>query len=217
MKNVLISVVLLVSGFISPFAFAEFDEGIEYERISAAGPLASDEQVEVVEFFWFGCPHCYHFEPYLDNWLKTQKPEDVKFKRVPAVFKDKSGKPSAKMVLHAKMYYALDLMGEADRMMPLVFHEMQENRNKMDSIDAITDFLSSKDVNMETFDKAFKSFALNTRLRQESKLMDKYGLNGVPAMVVSGQYRSGSVKNYQQLVDVTSYMVEQVKKDQSAK
>jgi thiol:disulfide interchange protein DsbA len=206
MKKLLSLLVLFV--FFSPLAMAEFEEGHEYAPIPGAAPLPKDAPIEVVEFFWYACPHCYHFEPHINGWLKN-KPEAVTFTRIPATF-NKLAK------FHAEVFYALDLMGEADRTIPAFFEEIHEKKNKLATPEAVDAFLTAQGIELETFHKAIKSFAVQTRVRQAESMFRKYELTGVPSIVVSGQYKSANVKNYDELVQVIDHMISVVGEDQKA-
>jgi len=209
-KTITAGMMLLVSLF-SPLALAEFDEGIEYVMIDADAPMDQQASPEVVEFFWYGCPHCYKFEPHLEGWLKN-KPDDVQFVRLPATFNKLAE-------YHARVFFALDLMGEADRLMEPVFNEIHNKKNRLDNDDKVKAFLAANGFDerkIESFSKAMSSFAVQTRVRQAQSLFRKYGLRGVPSIVVSGRYRSGEVKNYNELVQVTDHMIDLVRKDKSA-
>ncbi len=202
MKKLFPLAMLLFAGLFTMPVLAEFDEGIEYVEISPQAPMDENAPVEVVEFFWYGCPHCYQFEPHLHGWMKN-KPDDVQFVRMPATF-NKLAK------YHAEVFYALDLMGESERLMTPIFEEIHKKRNRLENDAAVKAFLKQQgfdEKQLDGFSKAMKSFAVQTKVRQAASLFRKYGLRGVPSVVVSGRYRSGEVKNYAELVAVTDHMV----------
>ena len=99
--------VLLLSIWLLPLAAFGFEEGIEYQRVVPPQPTDDPSKVEVVELFWYGCPHCYHFEPILEAWAKN-KPDYVYFKRIPAIFRDS-------WVPFARAYYTAQVLGVLDR------------------------------------------------------------------------------------------------------
>ena len=206
MKKILAVFGFVLFSLVSVSAFAEFEEGHEYELLDQQPPVASDAAIEVVEFFWYGCPHCYQFEPYVKNWLAS-KPDDVKFIKMPASF----NKPAR---FHASVYYALDLMGEAERLNDIIFEAMHKQGNKLANQEAVEKLLAEHGVDIATFQKAMKSFAVDNRVQRAASLFNKYGLRGVPSVVVSGRYKSGNVKNYQQLVAVIDHMILLAKEEQ---
>ena len=208
MKKILAIFAFVLSILVSLPVFAEFTEGHEYRLLDAQPPVAKDAPIEVVEFFWYGCPHCFQFEPYVKNWLAS-KPEDVKFSRVPAAFNSGAR-------FHAYVYYALDLMGEADRLNDIIFEAMHKQGKKLATQAVMEQFLAEHNVDIATFKKAMKSFAVDNRVQRASSLFSKYQLRGVPVVVVSGRYASGDVRGYQQLIEVINYMIELAKEEQKA-
>ena len=206
MKTFLASIGLLITLIIPAVAFAEFDEGIEYRLLSNQPPVAKDKPVEVTEFFWYGCPHCYQFEPYIKKWLES-KPADVKFVKVPATF----NKPAK---FHAYVFYALDLMGEADRLMDVIFEAMHKKGNRLADQKAVEALLADNGVDITNFRKAMKSFNVDSKVKRATDQFRKYGLRGVPSMAVSGRFVSNEVKNYQELIKVTDHMIQLARDEQ---
>ena len=188
-------------------AFAEFEEGHEYRVLYNQPPVEKGAPLEVVEFFWYGCPHCFHFEPYLKNWM-AKKPEDVKLVKVPAAF-------HAQAKFHAYVYYALELIGEADRMQDIIFKAMHEQGNKLRDQAAVEKLLEANGVDVKTFRKAMKAWHVDSKVKRAIALFDKSQLRGVPAIAVNGRYTSGDVKSYQQLADVIDHMVGLVREEQA--
>lgn len=208
MKKFLAIFGFVLSVLVSTSVSAEFTEGHEYRLLDNQPPVAKDAPIEVVEFFWYGCPHCFKFEPYIKNWLAS-KPENVKFSKMPAAF-HKAAR------FHAQVYYALDLMGESERLDDIIFTAMHKQGNKLANQQAVEEFLAEHNVDIATFKKAMKSFAVDNRVQRASSLFNKYQLRGVPVVVVNGRYASGDVKNYQQLVEVIDHMINLAKEEQKA-
>lgn len=207
MKKLLAVFGLLLTVFTAQ-AFAEYEEGFEYKLLDKQPPVAKSTPVEVVEFFWYGCPHCFHFEPYINNW-KATKPDDTSFVKIPATF-NKTAR------FHAFVYYALDLMGEAERVSDAIFSAMHKQGKKLANQSDMEAFLSDEGVDIATFRKAMKSFAVDNRVKRASSLFSKYMLRGVPVVVVGGRYVSGDVKNYQEMVKVTDHMIELARQEQQS-
>ncbi len=174
-----------------------FEEGKHYTRIDKSKALDSDK-VEVVEFFMYGCPHCYSFEPYLNKWEKG-KPKDVEFIRVPATF-------NALSTLHARAYYALQILDAGEKIHPKFFSEIHNNKNIMRSIDALAEFVQKYGVDRSEFIDAMNSFAVEGNIRKATKLIKEYDINGVPAVAVNGKYlisasMAGSYDNMVKIID----------------
>lgn len=198
-KFAYISLILFIS---SGFVHAEeYKEGVEYKRI-ATQATESKDKIEVLEFFWYGCPHCYTFEPILKNWLKT-KSSDIEFVRVPAVFR-----PEWKV--HARTYYALQAMGLEDEYHPVIFDAMHKDKAKLYTEDAMIDFLVSKGVNKDEFKAAYSAFSVDGQVRKAIKKVKGYAIEGVPAMGVNGKYLvSGkSAGSYEKMLKIVDSLIE---------
>ena len=140
-------------------------------------------KVEVIEFFWYGCPHCNEFEPYLESWIKKQGP-DVVFKRVPVAFRPD-------FVPHTKLYYALKALGVEDKLTPTVFNEIHKNKDYLLTPEAQADFLAKQGVDKQKFLNAYNSFTTTSETNRAAELVKKYDIDGVPTLVVQGKYVTG--------------------------
>lgn len=183
-----------------------------YEHVSPPQPTQTPAKVEVVELFWYGCPHCYDLEPYLARWLQT-KPEHVAFVRMPAVF-------SANKLwqLHAQAFYTAEALGVLERIHPALFEAVQKTRRPLSTPEQLRAFFKDNGVAEDEFKKAWDSFSVQARLRQAMTLTQRYGIDGVPAIVVNGKYRtSGSLTgSYPNLIKVIESLVDQEHKAMSA-
>lgn len=207
MKNIWLAFVL--GSVIPMLACAEkkettgFVEGIEYQRVLPPQPTKAEAgQVEVVELFWYGCPHCYRFEPALNAWLKN-KPDNVVFLRIPAQLN-----PNWK--IHAQAFYTAELLGVGEKMHQPLFHAMQEERLPLNDPASLQTFFAKHGVKKEDFDKVFNSFALQARLKHADNLVRRYGANSVPTVIVNGKYRTNTTiagGSHENLIDVINYLV----------
>ncbi len=178
-----------------------YTEGVHYQSISPAAPTATGPgQVEVVELFWYGCPHCYDLEPFIEEWLKT-KPKSIEFRRLPATL-------NPGWVNHARTYFALESIGELDRIHPLLFLAIHEQGRRLRDISSITRFLSQQGVDSDKFLQAYESPEVQTKLSQATWLNNQYAASGVPAVVVNGKYlaSAGMAGSYDKLIDVINYL-----------
>lgn len=183
-----------------------FEENVNYELILPEPEYAKPgEPIEVMEFFMWSCPHCYRFEPFVKQWLKT-KAEDVEFVQVPVMFGGSAN-------LHAKVFYALQAIGELDRLNEAFFVEIHDKRNRLKTRDAVDAFLASQGVDMEKFRKAMKSFAVAAKTNRASVLMRRNGIRGVPALVVDGRYKSGRGLSYKEMVELADFLAERVREE----
>jgi thiol:disulfide interchange protein DsbA len=188
MKFKLLIPVLLACLF-SNVSAASIDEGIEYKAVSPAQPTITKNKVEVIEFFWYGCPHCYHFEPYLKSWL-AKKPANVTFIRIPAVFN-----PS--WAIAARAFYTAETLGilekknaDKETFHTAYFNEIHKKKKNLDSKAEIQAFFARFGVSAEDFNNTFNSFAVNTRVGRAEALSRRYQIDGVPSLIVNGKYRT---------------------------
>lgn len=163
---------------------ADYAEGIDYAAVVPPLAGATEGKVQVVELFWYGCPHCFQFDPYLHTWLKT-KPANVEFVRIPAIFNNPTWK------LHAQAYYTADVMGVLDKVHEAMFDAMHVKKQRINTKEAIRAFFVSRGIDGGEFDATFESFAVSGLVRQAAQLTKQYGIDGVPTMAVQGKYRVG--------------------------
>jgi len=183
-------------------ASGRFQLGTHYERLPAAqGTSSSPDLIEVAEIFWYGCPHCYTFDPYLENW-REDLPEDVSFVRIPAVW-------SALLQIHARAFYAAEALGISDELHAPIFREIHINRNGLDSQGALADFFVAHGVEAGAFDAAYESFAVNTKMNRADELSRRYRIASVPTVIVNGKYTTdaGMAGNYEDLMELIDELV----------
>jgi len=158
--------------------------GTDYTVLQAAQPVDAQGKIEVIEFMWYGCPHCNEFDPYLEAWVKKQGP-DVVFKRVPVAFRDD-------FIPHSKMYHALDALGLADKLTPAVFNEIHDKKKYMD---------------------AYNSFSTQSDLQRDNKLLQDYKIDGVPTLAVQGKYETGpaTTNSLPGTIQVLDFLISQIR------
>ncbi len=161
-------------------SFAGIDEGIEYKRLPSPMPTVDPKKIELLELFWYGCPHCYRFEPKLKKWLK-KKPANVVFVRVPAIFNPRWG-------FHAKVYYTAEVLGVLDKLHDALFEAIHVQRKQMKTVEEVRKLFVRYGVKPKDFDKAFASFMVDAKVRRAKDLTRRYGISGVPSLVVNGKY-----------------------------
>jgi len=182
-------------------------EGRDYVKLSQRQPVQDPKRLEVIEFFWYGCPHCFAFEPVLEAWLK-KLPPDINFRRMPVAFRE------VPFVLHQKLYFALEVMGLVDPMHRKVFNAMHVDRNPLNTPEAIGDFVAKNGVDRAKFLDTMNSFGVAGKAKQAAGLSAGYKIDGTPAIGIDGRYfTSGSLagSNERALV-VTDYLIAQARK-----
>jgi thiol:disulfide interchange protein DsbA len=166
-------------------ASGQFQLGTHYERLSPTQPTSSSpDQVEVAEVFWYGCPHCAAFEPYLKSW-EALKADYVNFVRIPAVW-------NPLVQLHARAFYTAEALDKVEEMHSAFFAEIHDNGNFLESEEALAEFFGRFGVDAETFEETFESFAVHTKLQRADELSRRYRITSVPAVVVNGKYTTNA-------------------------
>lgn len=183
-----------------------FDENIHFTRIQPEPTVGeAGSKIEVIEFFMHACPHCYHFEPEIQSWLKN-KANDIQFTRIPALF-------GRHFDMHARTYYALEAIGEIDRLHEALFHEIHENKNRLTTREEMESFLASKQVDLGKFRGAIKSFAVNTKINRAKTLLKRYEIRGVPALVIDGRYKNASGLKHQEMTQLIDFLAEKIRQE----
>lgn len=187
----------------------KFEEDVHYFSIIPEQPGGDGEKVRVLEFFMYSCPHCNNIEPKVEAWLK-RKSANVEFVRIPAMF----NRPD--IVLHAKTFYALSLMGLEDDLTPALFAEIHDRGNRLENSAEMEAFLARKGVDIEAYRKAMKSFAVQTQSRRAEVLAGRFDIRTVPAFVVDGKYRTGGLVPDMQM-EAIDYLIDKVVAEKQAK
>lgn len=188
---------LLVSGSV---AAAEFEEGKHYFPVATPLPTQDSGKVEVVELFWYGCPHCFHLEPTLAEWGKS-KPEYVNFRRIPAVF-------SQDWVPHARAFYAAEALGGLDRFHAPLFKALHVDNQRLFNEESLIRFAAEQGLAEQDFTAAYTGFAVDGKVKQAMQYTRNAGITGVPAIIVNGKYRVSvqSAGGEKELVEVINFL-----------
>ena len=212
MKNLFRALLLVMS--LSPLACnaqatANYSEGKEYKKVREVIAPADAKKVTVEEFFWYGCPHCFHSDPAFDAW-KAKKSADADFQRVPNTL----GSPTGE--LHMRAFYIADSLGVGEKIHKALFSAIHEKHQQMNSPDQLKVlFEQAAGVKPADFDKATSSFMVDSRMRRAQQLAMTYGITSVPTVVVGGKYitsasMAGSPEKAMVVVD---FLVEKIKKE----
>jgi len=176
-----ISIVALAFLALSTSLQASIIAGHDYVVLSTPQRQESNGKIEVVEFFSWGCPHCYEFYPMLSRWAAAL-PKDAAFKRVPVGL----GHPEWEAL--AKAYYALQSTGDADRLDSQIFEDLHRNHVWLYDEQSITAWVGKHGVNVAKFTEAFRSFGVNTNAGQAEQKAEDYRIPGVPTLAIAGKY-----------------------------
>jgi thiol:disulfide interchange protein DsbA len=154
--------------------------GIDYRTLDKAQQTDSGNKVEVTEFFWYSCPHCFAFEPSLAEWVKKQG-DKIVFKRVPVAFRES-------FVPEQKLFYTLEAMGKVDELHKKVFNAIHVDRQRLDNDAAIVNFMVKQGVDKDKFLEVYNSFGVQAKARRATQLQTAYRIDGVPMVAVDGRF-----------------------------
>jgi thiol:disulfide interchange protein DsbA len=183
-------------------------EGTNYVKLSQLAPTSAPAgKIEVVEFFWYGCPHCNHFEPYLAAWA-AKLPADVAFRRVPVAFRENP------FGVHQRLFFTIEALGLIPQLHAKVFHALHEEGLKLDKPELIADFIAKQGVDKTKFMAVFDSFGVQTKSNQARTLMDAYKIDGVPAIGIGGQYYTSVSLNAtpEKALATTDFLISKLRK-----
>ena len=182
-------------------------EGTDYLTLDKTAPTeAPAGKIEVVEFFWYSCPHCNAFEPQLESWIK-KLPKDVAIRRVPVSFRP-DFEPQQ------RLFYVLESMGKVDEMQMKVFNAIHLDRQPLTNGDQITAWVEKQGINKAKFVEAYNSFPIVTKVRKATQLQDQYKVQGVPALGIAGRFYTDGTQagTMERALGVTDYLVGMVRK-----
>ena len=208
-KKIALLALMLLTLPLFAVAADKFDENVNYFEVFPRYPGGEAGKVEVLEFFWYSCPHCYDFEPHLEKWA-AKKPDDVTLTQIPVIF-NKTGR------MHAETYYALELMGQPHELNQAIFSNIHDKKIKLNSAEAMEQFLASKGVDVKQFRSARQSFAVQTRVNRAADMAKRFDITGVPSVVVGGSYKTGSVRGYEEMVELIDYLIAKVRAEAANK
>jgi thiol:disulfide interchange protein DsbA len=173
----LLAVAVLV---FSTQAYAEALLGSDYKELSPAQPVRTGDKIEVLEFFFYGCSHCFHLHPNLSAWEKKM-PKDVELQLVPTIFRD-SWEPMA------RTFYALEAMGQQRRLHDDLFSAWNVTNTDLTDEAKILDFVAKRGVDRANFSAAYNSFTMSSKVARSNQMVRDYGIRGTPTVIVDGKY-----------------------------
>ncbi len=181
-----------------------YELGKQYKPVSEVQTPPNPKRISVEEFFWYGCPHCYHLEPEINKWLE-HKPADVDFVRIPNTLGRDIG------TLHQRAFYIAQVLGILDKTHEPLFDAIHAQGFPMSSLESIRDlYVEKAGIKPQDFDGIANSFVVDSDMRQADSLALSYGITGTPTIVVGGKYLVDAQENMFKVVDFT---IEKVRKE----
>lgn len=205
-KQLMAIIVGLFVGLTVMTAQAEtFREGVDYTELKQPIQTSDPSKIEVREFFWFGCPHCFQLETFVHQF-EQNLPEGVVFLQTPAPL-------NKGWMNHAHAFYVMDLLGKTKEMAPALFNQLHVAKNRIFSQEDLAQFFKKFDVSESDFNKLFQSFPVRTKVRQAEAFAKAARLDGVPAIVVNGKYVIGTrmAKGFPRMMQIVNFLIEKEK------
>ncbi|MBA2660362.1 MAG: thiol:disulfide interchange protein DsbA/DsbL [Nitrosospira sp.] len=215
MNSIRLLTVTLLLGVISFIGFssarAELVEGRDYTVLPHPQTTESGKNIEVLEFFWYGCPHCYDLHPHIKTWLK-KIPKDVSFRYVPAIFR-------SSWIPGLKTFYAMEALGERDKLHDKVYEAIHTDKVDLTKDEVLFDWIAKQGIDRQKFIDAYNSFSVQNQVARSTQISKDYNLSGVPTVVVDGRYltsgRMGGTP--QDTIKILDELIEKVRKERLKK
>lgn len=182
----------------------------EYELIEPQ-PVSTGSRIEVIEFFWYGCPHCNNLQPPLETWLK-RKPADVELRRIPAIFRES-------WVPHARLYYTLEALGELGRLHQAVYRAIHLEKEALATAAATSDWAARNSIEPSRWLAAYNSAEVERKVQESRAHTRAYGIGGTPSLVVDGRYVTSSAmaESMQGVISILDGLIAMARERRAAK
>ena len=178
-----------------------FIEGTDYQIVSPAAKTSQPDKVVVTEMFWYGCPHCYRFEPFAESFA-ANLPPGVVFEQTPSVL-------NPRWTEHARAYYSLKMMNALEQTHKAIFNAIHVERQRLTSLDTLAAFVAEQGLDEKQFRDNYFSFPVETQIRKNVQKEKQYGHGGVPAVIVNGKYlvSASLAGSNQRMLEIMNYLV----------
>ena len=192
----------------APKVTGKFQAKTHYQKLTTAqGTSSPPDVIEVAEVFWYGCPHCFNFDPVVDNWAE-ELPEDVNFIRIPVMWNPTNA-------IHARLFYTLEALGKLDEVHEEVFTAMHVNNQMLTTEAEMIALVGKHGISEQEFRDTFTSFAVESKLKRAQNLTKRYRIQSVPILVVNGTYLTSGkgIKNFDDMLAVADELVAMERED----
>ncbi len=201
MTRILLACVLALASA-QAYCVEKFRQGEHYQLLAKPLAVKTPGKIEVAELFWYGCSHCFHFEPLISEWIKT-KPDDVEFRRVPAVFAEN-------WVPHARAFFAAEALGALDTFHVALFRAIHEDEKRIFDEESLTAFAGEVGIPSDSFHEAYVGFGIDGKVKQTMMYTRDSGITGVPSVIINGKYRTGAqmAGGQDKVLEVVDFLIE---------
>ena len=216
-RRLILTTLLLVALGVTQSAWGQFTAGKDYLIINPPQPTDSGNKVEMIEFFWYGCPHCNALQPALIEWLKN-KPADVVYRRVPAVL-------SQGWVPLTQAFYTFEALGLTDNLHHEMFSAIHKDKIKLQDPNTLFDWAAKHGIDRKKFMDTYNSFGVRSRVQRAIELSRNYNVPGTPAIAIDGRYltaphlglTSGDALSYDRYFKIVDYVISLARKARAGK
>ena len=195
--------------FTLPSAAQEFQEDVNFFPLLVEQPVRTGDRIEVLEIFWYGCPHCYELEPYLKKWLKN-KPEFVEFVQLPAVL-------NQSWAFDARVFYTFVALGLMDELHEAYFDAIHKDRRRMKNVEQVAAWAQEQGINPQLILDTFNSFGVDSMLANATQMSGRYEADGVPTIIIDGKYRTtvSLAGGHNEIIDLINYLAQRAKSERA--
>jgi len=201
-------IMLVLALLCSMQASAQSVLGKDYTRLSQAQPTRSGTKIEVLEFFFYGCSHCFHLHPFLSAWEKKM-PKDAELQYVPVIFRD-NWEPMA------RTFYALEALGQRDKLHDDLFKAWNVNNIDLTGESQATNFVGQRGVDRKKFAEAYSSFSVSSKVIRCSQMQESYQVRGTPTIIVDGKYMITGLQP-DEMIRVLNDVIDMARKERAGK
>ena len=211
LQGILVTLACLLLTGNAALAVEKYQAGQAYSVINPKQAKLSDsDKVEVLEVFWYGCPHCHRFQPYVERWLEDNA-DKVSFVRLPAVL-------NKSWAIHTRAYYTAQALGVLDDIHQPLFDAIHKGRRSLNNDETLMAFFEEHGVDNKSFRKAFYSFSVSGKVKQAEELTRRYQVSGTPAVIIDNQYYTGPRQaqgSYEELINIVDFLVTKASSEQN--
>jgi len=188
----------------------QYIEGGHYELLTEFQPVQTGDKIEVVEMFWYRCPHCYRLEPYIEKWLEN-KPENAEYVPIPALL-------NQSWAFHARAFFTFEALGLTDQLHIKFFDAIHKDRKPFNTVEQLAEWAASHGADPAAITETMDSFAVNNKLNFASVMSQKYGITGVPAIIVDGKYRTNVTMagSHEELFNLINFLVKKAAEERQS-
>ena len=204
-----ISTLALLLAFALPVTGQEYEQGINYFPLKIPQPVHTGDKIEVLELFWYRCPHCFELEPYLNKWQKS-KPDFIEYVRLPAVL-------NRSWAFDARVFYTFVALGLVDSLHEAYFAAIHTDRKRIVTVEQLADWVADKGQDPQQILDTFNSFGVDSMVAHAADMSGRYETDGVPTIIVDGKYRTkvSLAGGHNELIDLMNYLALRAQSERS--